>query len=287
MILTCPNCASRFLLPARALAPSGRRVRCSSCSSKWFQLPDPDELPEDLPEGAEHAMRPIPESIRPESFRESPGVESSADPDYRFGTKSVFGMEALQPFIARRRRAGRARSVSYLGYGAAALVFLAILTVFVVLRPALVKHWPPSAVLYEMMGLPVTIPGEGMAFDRVSARTAGDQAIEIEGQIINLTLRKQKIPRMEATLESEEGEPVARWTVEPPAPVAGAEAVLPFKTRYEGSEQDIRKAGRFHLRFIMEAGRAGQDPKTASEDGGNIQAPPADGSGPPPGGESH
>ena len=40
MILTCPKCASRFVLPDHLLADGGRRVKCSSCGEVWFQEPE-------------------------------------------------------------------------------------------------------------------------------------------------------------------------------------------------------------------------------------------------------
>ncbi len=47
MILTCPSCATRYVVPDSAIGHEGRRVRCASCKHSWFQ------------EGAELATRPI------------------------------------------------------------------------------------------------------------------------------------------------------------------------------------------------------------------------------------
>ncbi len=46
MILTCPSCATRYVVPDSAIGHEGRRVRCASCKHSWFQ------------EGAELAARP-------------------------------------------------------------------------------------------------------------------------------------------------------------------------------------------------------------------------------------
>lgn len=42
MIVTCPLCATRFLIDPRALGAAGRSVRCTQCNHVWMQLPAED-----------------------------------------------------------------------------------------------------------------------------------------------------------------------------------------------------------------------------------------------------
>lgn len=39
MLISCPNCATNFSVPDKALAPNGRKLKCAKCDHKWFQEP--------------------------------------------------------------------------------------------------------------------------------------------------------------------------------------------------------------------------------------------------------
>jgi predicted Zn finger-like uncharacterized protein len=42
MILTCPNCATQYVVKDGAIPPQGRQVRCASCKHSWHQEPELD-----------------------------------------------------------------------------------------------------------------------------------------------------------------------------------------------------------------------------------------------------
>lgn len=37
MIISCPNCSTRFAIDADKLSPDGRRVKCGNCAHVWFE----------------------------------------------------------------------------------------------------------------------------------------------------------------------------------------------------------------------------------------------------------
>ncbi len=45
MIISCPNCQTRYLVADTLIAPSGRPVRCAACKQSWHQYPVSDVVP--------------------------------------------------------------------------------------------------------------------------------------------------------------------------------------------------------------------------------------------------
>jgi len=61
MVVTCPNCGSRYAVDPLAIGPAGRTVQCAGCDHRWFQkvesaAPLPDVVIRPTPAGTAAAL---------------------------------------------------------------------------------------------------------------------------------------------------------------------------------------------------------------------------------------
>jgi len=53
MIISCPNCATRYDVEDRRFSPDGRSVRCAECDESWF-VPAPQPIEDLIPLKKQH-----------------------------------------------------------------------------------------------------------------------------------------------------------------------------------------------------------------------------------------
>ncbi len=229
MILVCDNCHARYLVSSAAIGPDGRRVRCKNCSHEWFQEPEAQE--EEQLYG-EDTIDPIPESVRPMS--DESGLP--ALPDYEPAERSRLSLD--NPVLA--------------GAAAAAGVFLAITVLLLVFRGTIVNLWPPSAALYQTVGIAPDIAGEGLAFDaviaEVSANEEGAGILSVRGSIINTRNVAVALPPIQVELQKQDGSIFDSWQVDPPEPRVAPQADIQFQTSYPQVPQDVKDV---KIRFLL------------------------------------
>jgi predicted Zn finger-like uncharacterized protein len=227
MIITCPRCATRYLLEAGVVQPPGRQVRCARCTHAWFQEAAP-ELPKPvLIEEPQVPHGPVTDKSR--MLPPPPG--SISQPIPRVQSPAI---EAPSPRDDAQRASSR-RAVAWL-----ILVAFVAATAWatVSLRKEIATVFPPAARAYAWFGVPVNTRG----FDIV-ARTSQELAngvpvIAIKGEIINVTDREQPVPKLNLRVLDQNKRELYRWMVLPDQPKLAGHQRESFSARLESPPAD-------------------------------------------------
>lgn len=204
MILTCPECASRYFVDDSKVGSAGRVVRCASCGNRWtarseepldlFDEPDAPTLASQL-ESAEQVPEPVAEVEEP-PVSALPGEE----------LPKVFRARAD---AERRLRAATTTGVIWAGMAAAMAVVVVAALIF---RIDVVRILPGSAGAYAAVGLPVNTVG--LVIDRESIKAQpsmqdGHAVVTVTGTIRNITEHEVSPPPLRVELLSKEDKRVA------------------------------------------------------------------------------
>jgi predicted Zn finger-like uncharacterized protein len=191
MILECPQCRTRYLVPDTAIGADGRTVRCASCKHSWFQRGTALDLvarAEADPQPA-RAVEPVP----------VPLVEQDPpDEDY-----DPFAHRP--PFRPRRNPAKRWTIVAIstgvaMLFGAGAIVLSG------------------SGGLGSAVGLPIAQDTPLVLVNNPIERRDldnGSEMFAVSGKVVNPTDVRQHVPDVRAELRDARGRPVSSWTIRP------------------------------------------------------------------------
>jgi len=229
MNLTCPSCATTFVVETEQLGPAGRQVRCGSCGHSWHQA-------------AENEAAPVAAESPPEAAQEPAAPEPPEIPEKRARRRG--------PKPPRHKEARSGRSSLILGW----LLFLAVIgglaAGFYFGREQVLALVPAAAPLYQLAGL--TPPPVGVPLELRDVKTArrlvdGEQVVAVEGLVSNVTSEPQSVPLLRASIIDSKGDEVENWIF------AASATTLPpgGTTNFETTAKNPPREGRILIDFVV------------------------------------
>jgi len=257
MILTCPECATGYLVDDAQVPSAGRQVRCSACGTRWTAYPTPQPPLELVPSAPEAASSKPAAPARP-AIASLPGVELP---------------RVFRDRVEEERRLRRA-ALSGAGWAAALLVVAAAAVAAILFREPVVRAWPQAASVYAAVGFPVN--ATGLAIEHVAAEPsleAGHATLDVTGVIRNVTGHEVTAPPLRISLLNGQGKRVAGQI----ATLANARIPPGEQRRFSTAIFDPPfSAASLQVDFVLgpRPGGASRAPAGASQDP-IVSAPPA------------
>lgn len=220
MILTCPSCATRYLVDPVLFPPEGRTVRCASCAHSWHELPPPD-IPKKIDFAPPPVLQPIPKGSNLPVLAEPPRKRSG-------------GIWIFLIFLLAAVLAG-----GWIG------------------RARLVEIWPPAGKLYEWLHIPVEQPARlGLILQNLSSSTAlegGRPVLVITGEVANVIDETRITPKLRVSLRDAERREIKSWEITLPDPEIKARDKVTFSNRYPDPPPEARD---LEITFLSDRGKS-------------------------------
>jgi len=201
MILTCPECASRYFVDDARIGPEGRKVRCAACGHAWREVPPPP--------GSSGNKAPA------ASFSPAAGSGPSGEPAKQRGARADVSSR-LREEAAEKRKTRQAAAVgavwAVLGAG-----FLILGIGAAIFRTDVVRILPATAGAYAFIRMPVN--PTGLAIEAVQGGPGlqnGRAALTVTGVERNVETRPRESAPLRISLLDKAGHKLASQVASPP-----------------------------------------------------------------------
>ncbi len=273
MLIVCPTCATSYTIEPTSLGPAGRTVRCARCKESWFAgapAPAVSNFVADVIAEAEARETPgfsDRSASAPDDFGHEPEQPAASiadppasglEPDFTDPLLPSQDAPSLVPpmveppsgdaahddiesFAARRtrmqvRRKQKRRSSKWT---AIILVLFGFNVALVGARSEIVRYFPQTASLFELVGLGVNL--RHLTFDGVKIsreENDGVQVLAVEGTIVSQSSNPVEVPRLRFAVRNATGQEIYAWTSRPSRSILEPGQTLPFRSRLASPPAD-------------------------------------------------
>jgi len=235
MILTCPQCSTRYQTDAALFAPPGRKVKCAKCAYVWLQAaPSPEPDTDIAAEEPPPPPRPVAEPPPQRAAYVPPQEAYAPARDY-----------APAPTVSAPRKAPETPWSYRLGIAAGwlglALIVIVIGWAAETYRQQIASLWPQSSSLYSALGLKVNARGiEIVDQEDHVEKEDGQFVLVVTGKLVNITKRELTVPRLSIVLTDDDMRALYQWSFSTGASTLRPDESIPFRTRLSSPPAGVK-----------------------------------------------
>jgi predicted Zn finger-like uncharacterized protein len=252
MILTCPDCTTRFLIKDEAIGDNGRTVRCSQCAATWFVTAEPDVLSLQDIESSDHPSTHMKELTKPESVAAPDQIDmpEAGAPVHETGSE-IAPHTMIRERVERKKMRRRIFGVGLI-WGITLMILFSFVMIALLFRSQIVGTFPGAAPIYKVFGIQAT--ASGLEIYDVETRYGdieGTPVLFVNGKIKNYDIRTRDLALVNLSFKNASGEVLASWVVQPEQSRLEAGKTLNFESQYPNPPVDAVKLS---PAFVDEAG---------------------------------
>lgn len=260
MILTCPECASRYFVDDARIGPDGRKVRCASCGHAWREA------------------APVPQPMEEAAFTLMPAGESPSFAPADVEPVKLRGVRAdaaarLRTQAAEKRKTREAAAVGVI-WAVMGAGFCILAVGAVIFRTDVVRLMPVTAGAYAFARMPVN--PTGLAIEGVAGGPGlqdGRAALKVSGVERNVETHPRDAAPVRISLLDKGGHKIATQVATPQAGPIQPGETRPFTISFFDPPM---QAASFQVEFAFDAMKPAARPapkKAAPPAHAPVQAP--------------